>query len=403
MAKKKNAKATLLEKATRPFRIPPPSPDAASGQPTLVEDLEARLRSYMRRNSLSAQEMRMLMRQYVSMYNQYQDLMVKKHGFCEFEQLTKMDCIDVTGLGKENIESPMYGPSESFNAGLEPVDEQTFYLALPCFPSGILQLPDNRVIHFEVTDLETGDLNSARISLAHYRCIPYNGANGKNTVTADPGRRVSFLLSPQTIGFDGVHFRVKESAIIEHVSFTDLYTCFHPREMNWTKGQVRLWEQVVLQNAVDQDEKFKRGRLAELLVADLFVNAIISANVLLSNQRPVIEYPARPETSRTSRPASGAKPASLAPVDPDEPVKKTRIVGTVKFVSAKLPKAPSQKTLRQYHLAEWKARGHMRHYKSGKVVYIRPAVKRRKALQGKPATPTQSIIKFKDNRDEKEV
>lgn len=66
----------------------------------------------------------------------------------------------------------------------------------------------------------------------------------------------------------------------------------------------------------------------------------------------------------------------------------------ITFKSVKIPKASSEETIRRYSVEAWKTRGHIRHYKNGKTVYIRESVHHRKCLEGKgkSAIP-QTIIK----------
>ena len=56
--------------------------------------------------------------------------------------------------------------------------------------------------------------------------------------------------------------------------------------------------------------------------------------------------------------------------------------------SVKIPKPMSPDTIRKYHIEAWRSRGHIRHYKSGKTVYVRESIHHRKCL----ANDEKSII-----------
>ena len=61
--------------------------------------------------------------------------------------------------------------------------------------------------------------------------------------------------------------------------------------------------------------------------------------------------------------------------------------------SVKMPKLADETLIRHYHVAAWNARGHVRTYKSGKQVYVRPSVHHRKCMVNQPQLIPQTIIK----------
>lgn len=59
---------------------------------------------------------------------------------------------------------------------------------------------------------------------------------------------------------------------------------------------------------------------------------------------------------------------------------KTRHLGRIKITSEKKPSAPSMKKIIRYSTAEWSRRGFVRHYKSGKTVFVKPTTVKRKCI-----------------------
>ena len=71
----------------------------------------------------------------------------------------------------------------------------------------------------------------------------------------------------------------------------------------------------------------------------------------------------------------------------DQSERKTTYIGNVQIRSSQKPRKPC--TSITYHVDSWTKRGHIRHYKSGKTVYIPEKVcHRRKAETTKPTNAT---------------
>ena len=164
---------------------------------------------------------------------------------------------------------------------------------------------------------------------------------------------------------------------------------------------VKFWAAATLQNAVDQDEKSRRCGIdpADHL-GRYFIQGICLSNYFLSKHKPV-QLDKDAGTKEPDTKSIKEEPV-LRPIDPNQPIQHIRKVGVIQFVSNQPPRKPSQKTARQYHGAVWTVRGHVRKYANGKTVYIRPTVRRRKALQDHINSRPQNIIEFHDNAKEAE-
>lgn len=66
--------------------------------------------------------------------------------------------------------------------------------------------------------------------------------------------------------------------------------------------------------------------------------------------------------------------------DPKPQIVRTLPSG-ITIKSVKVPKASTLEVVRHYKVASWNVRGHMRHYKNGKTVYIEPKVHKRKEFE----------------------
>lgn len=81
-------------------------------------------------------------------------------------------------------------------------------------------------------------------------------------------------------------------------------------------------------------------------------------------------------------------------IDGDEkkqPKQIVRNIGNITIKSVKVPKVPTEESIRKYKVASWNKRGHVRHNKNGKTVYIKHTICRRKAFEDN-ILPPQTII-----------
>ena len=83
-----------------------------------------------------------------------------------------------------------------------------------------------------------------------------------------------------------------------------------------------------------------------------------------------------------------------------QPDRKTRHIGGITITSAKRPSKPTMQKIIRYSMSEWSRRGFMRHYKSGKIVFIEPTTVHRKCVEingeKKAKTPTKYIVHAMD-------
>lgn len=114
-----------------------------------------------------------------------------------------------------------------------------------------------------------------------------------------------------------------------------------------------------------------------------FVGAIIYTNIKLLHSKP-----------KAIRGSGNKIKTSAGDVDKSPKPKIVRTIdGGIRITSVKPPRPASPDTIRTYHIAAWKSRGHIRHYKNGKTVYVRESIHHRKCLQEETPVIPQTIIK----------
>ena len=86
-----------------------------------------------------------------------------------------------------------------------------------------------------------------------------------------------------------------------------------------------------------------------------------------------------------------APPADTAKTPPE---RIARRVGALRIVSVGPPMPPDRKTVRNYVTASWSVRGFTRKCKSGKTVYVKPSIRRRRSLTGEGTVDVPVEIKL---------
>ena len=115
-----------------------------------------------------------------------------------------------------------------------------------------------------------------------------------------------------------------------------------------------------------------------------FLYSVSEANYMLSRNKPVAQRKTH-NKSVMVRDENAKKPKRQI----------IRAVGGIKIKSVKIPKVPSEDSVRKYKVSVWNKRGHVRHYKSGKTVYIRQTICKRKCFDNN-GVPLQTVIDIKN-------
>lgn len=265
--------------------------------------------------------------------------------------------------------------------------EEPLYAIIPCFKSGVIYANKMHALMYEVVniDIEGSSITLDLSDYTHFEGQPegewHPGVFGR--ITIHRGQKQSWNKEDLSI----------DSFDAKCVDFVKLYTSISPRKLSWSRSQVNIWENIILQNAVDHLEVMgKKGQNPLSNLALAFIGTVSLSNFFLSKYRPVMAK--QPAFAEQGNGKGKKNKGDFVPLG-----KSIRNVGAIKFVSEKAPKRATEKTLCKYITEAWQVRGHVRHYKNGKTVYIKPAVHRRKSLAGaeKAAKAGQTVIRVTNN------
>lgn len=407
--KKKNTRKNADAQRTRKgWRVPSPLPGDDASLPENNSHLMALLKRFVEKEARLAgrkpgtaalkAEFDKAMDDYSRCYQEYvAALKAELPDQISDEALDRLDVIDMRGLDvTDDMSAEMAGLMNKYFDSLPHMG----YASIPCFGSGILYPTSatgglDRKIRFDVVSFDEDGDKKLVVMLQDF-------ARMRGGVEWSPGLRFEAIIQA---GFnDGTISSVigiDEDAV---ETYARLYTKLPPERLGWTEAQCRMWERVTLQNAVDQAARFKRhGVSAAKELTQIFYVNVIMSNYFLSKFRPTKEVaPKKKPDESPGRTDFIRKPPR--PVTPDEaleeripPDKLVHRIGAVRFICGQKPAAScgaTGKTPRNYAVPAWTTRGHTRTYKSGKTVYIKPSVRHRKALAGKDASVTPSVIEI---------
>lgn len=395
--KKPQKKSDTYHKIDHPeWRLPEPTPGDEIHRPTEdmaphIREIAARIaqrdvnRNYVRRPSSFAK-----IKSHVTadVTDQYMDLalrlnrdyfrrLAQRPETLTPEQIEKMDVIDLSAMSSDEIPMGAY-LKELVHTG------KPIYAVMPCFLEGIVLTPQRHTLRFCVTRIDetAGQMD---IHMEVYQAYPTTDgtlvriSSGDITIQASPG------TTPDGEETVNLAYTTRRSIVKGPV---DTLTRIPPTELPWSSVEKELWEEIILQNAVDQEARWKNHGFHDVFAATSEFTRLISiTNFLLSNHRPVLikEPSDKPAAKRqaTTKPKTAEKTRSV------------RTVGPIRVISVRPPKAPNEKTIRNYVTAAWTVRGHTRTYKSGKTVYIKPGTRRRRSMDAANAAPMPSTIRVR--------
>lgn len=403
--------AKSKKKTSKPvtnWRIPAPTPGDNVNFPDLAEHMgklladiaraEIRVVSMRRNRMLTKPEQENILKDiyahYYRMFGQYFNRLMAMPEYKSGAELDAMDRIDLTDLhlGEEELKDEYQKNLEQYLDNLD----NLVYASVPCFKEGVVQVSASRRTYFKVLEVDP-DAHIIRIYLRDYMKHSWPEEAGPiDSTWWDIGTGGEYLFAPGHLTYHeqraGLDLIMSQCKLEE---FIDLYTKISPKALGWNAEDVRLWEKLLLQNAVDQYHRFLyRRQKPTVNLLEQFNSFIVTSNLFLSKYKPVLEKTPKETPDEPKDPASQTKKTIVTPS-----AKRVRTVGTIRFLSEKAPKRATEATVRHWHIASWPTRGHMRTLRSGKQVYVQPSIHHRKALEGKKNKPevTQSIIRIKDN------
>lgn len=342
---------------------------------------------------------------YNQQFRQYNTELVAR-GLAEPKSKIKsLDTIDMQAVGHKTPEThdiPEQNLNETMSQQfLEFISnpETAFYRILPCFSEGVIRVNADRYIYFKILKLDL-EQDSVQVYLRDYRETQYLDGNH----LWEPGIHGTAIIKQDKAAGEYIITAEKENSFM----FYEIYQQIDPKKLNWDKLQRDAWKTLAIGNARAMSEKLDQLGTNNLVqLTRVFMRFTMLSNFILEANKPKIApgQEAKQAYNREIAKNKSNKSNSDTHKDnstPEIPEKLIRNVGMIRIISTKTPRAVTSKSIRNYRIPSWTARGHTRTYKSGKTVYIQPTVKHRRALKNPEKKIPQSIIKIVDNLPTKE-
>lgn len=252
---------------------------------------------------------------------------------------------------------------------------------IPCFKTGVLkQTTDEEVTFIQWTTNNVDiDNHSIDITLQVYtqtilKDFDYN--------TWAPGPTINATMAFPEQGKFEMQINVDKST-----TMSDLLKLVPPTKLKWSPFQSEIWKNSSLQIAYVQEKDWTKPDTESFytrLIRDFMVSMTL-INTILETNKPV---------SRTNK-NTEHKPKIIPNFSQDaQDERKVRTINTINFLSKSVPHTPTEKSVIKYNIESWQTRGHLRHYKSGKTVWVQPSVHHRKALQNNKSEVAPTTLKF---------
>lgn len=313
----------------------------------------------------------------------YNDRLVSDLGMMSRREVKKKDIVDLRPLFDlrhiPDWQAP--DPKLDFQDKMY-IATDYYYCCIPCFEEGVYHVNAGRYIYWRVKDM---DLANHRMMLWLQDFVYYSEGCGwqpgvHGTVAwkfGDPGdeMRTSLLAGkPMQCGYASL-----PDAVTDYVQ---MYGLLDVKKLGWSKKDIESWHDLVISNAKKGCELMHKKTGSHNLdsLAAIFTSYTIKTNRILSEHKAASK--SEPASKSEHQEYLEAKREEKAMAKkPNKPVQERRIrtIGNIRITSRSKPK-PGRRAVANYTKAAWTTRGHLRTLKSGKKVYVRESVHRRKAL-----------------------
>lgn len=311
----------------------------------------------------------------------YNDALVSLKVSVSYDAALKMDTIDTRmAIDKLANDLDMRADFEKFLSS-----DDAFYAYIPCFTNGILRLNDSVHMMWEITDIDIEDHS--------YEAKLYVFSTHDN----DPNTwwlncMTKFKLSAEKFDGETAPPHPVISTKLTDVCQTDQLTrALNLNAVGFDKRDQDFWKNTVRRFTDDFIKELTNNYTFQFVDSTkAFLRSIVTANYFMSLT------PARIPPDQRKKPNTkfASKPKAQQPAE-----RVMRIVDCMPIISSTMPRCPTRKTVAQYRVASWQTRGHIRHYKNGKTVYVKPSVHHRKNMKNADGTRPQQIIYIRDNTD----
>lgn len=256
--------------------------------------------------------------------------------------------------------------------------ENHWLCAIPCFETGTIRITPYRYATWEIKTL---DLENAIMVIAIQQYT------STEATPWEPGIQGTYHLA-------FTDATEKTICNMSYNTYPQIYKKLNYKtQLHWNDEDIKKWNSHIIQGAENAMAEFDHAHTnpGELLLK-MFMTIIARVNYELSKHKA-----SRPK--QTPATVSYEKPKIITQENPQERTQFVRTIGGLSVKSEKPPKPPTKRTVIHYSTATWPVKGHVRKYKNGKTVYIKPTVKHRKALQSQTDKPLQTIINFPEKHE----
>lgn len=319
---------------------------------------------------------------------QYNEALILKNRILPRDKIDRMNWIDLTAISDDELDTVATNAVRTQFQN-EPEMKSQFYNIIPCFTAGIIQQQQRRMIRWEILDLDFEHL-SITLYLQDY-------LNKSGHYLGGIDGKIKIDLLPGHTNEDGEYDQVCQMSVLEEHDFPEIYREISQKQLGWNELEYRIWQMTVIEhcdNVAAQQARLEMSVLTNL--ARIFLTYITVTNYIMRKHRvKTVENKenAAPDARRIETPDDRTSKHHTA--EKPVPERITHHIGQIKIISATRPRRPTKSSVRNYRLESWERRGHVRHLKSGKQVYIRPSVYHRKSMNGKKTDVKQPATTIK--------
>ena len=299
----------------------------------------------------------------------------KEHLMLSEEELNALDFVDLSGVLNSKVVAQDIQNTRIVNQIDPEIADWAFthypYAAIPCFTKGFYKVKKDSSIVFEILYFDP--------DMKYYtaRCQTYIYDRGVLSYTMDATFQVRLDKKPE-----------EDDCIVLISSITpaEINSMVLSGSLGWNADEKTLWKKLAIKAQTRSDAD--NAQLYETFIS-YFLNCTGIVNYYLSTKRNKTQSDQDANTKQSDQDTMVKKDFS----ELKTPDKIIRTFGPITTRSVNRPKMPTKATIIHYRTNEWTTRGHIRRYKSGKTVYIKPHSNKRKKEMTRKTPQTIFILK----------
>lgn len=333
----------------------------------------------------------------IKLTKHYNDMLIKEGVGYSLNDLKQMNIIDACSLFPKP-KSDDIAPDVKMTPAIKEYITNAGWLAyMPCFNEGVLRINLCRYIYWKILNVDIDTQTYTVVLKDHMLDSKHNmwsiGCQACSDITLpDKTKPNQFYIKPNNSYINEENDEYNPKTDYLNISIDVLYRMLDTKkDLHWVKQDREFWQNAIIKYAqANTEEIAKVGKtLPYIELTKMFISILACVNYNLS-----LHKPSRPKHKPTK---TITENTVIKTENKPTPERVTRTVGTMQIQSEKPPKIPTEKSIVKYSIASWPTRGFIRHYKSGKTVYVKPSVHHRKCLQKNDDTETKQTIIFENN------